>query len=88
MREIITGVPPFCSFYRHFKDHWYVVLYVAKDAMSGEQVVVYQAAYDNHEVFVRPLEDFMAKVGDRSIQEYRFMHLSELGLDLSAVHFH
>lgn len=52
--------------YRHFKGKEYVVIAVARDSETTEEVVVYQAQYDSPEfgpnqIWVRPLNDFCGK---------------------------
>lgn len=40
--------------YRHFKGNEYRVLYVAKHSETLEEMVVYQALYGEHGIWVRP----------------------------------
>lgn len=40
--------------YRHFKGNEYRVLCLARNSETLEQMVVYQALYGEHEVWVRP----------------------------------
>ena len=40
--------------YRHFKGNEYRVLCLARDSETLEEMVVYQALYGEHEVWVRP----------------------------------
>lgn len=40
--------------YRHFKGNEYMVLYIAKHSETLEPMVVYQALYGEHGVWVRP----------------------------------
>ena len=40
--------------YRHFKGNLYRLLYVAKDSETLEPMVVYQALYGDHGIWVRP----------------------------------
>ncbi len=47
--------------YRHFKGNEYLVLYVAKHSETLEELVVYQALYGEHGIWVRPLEMFLDK---------------------------
>ena len=72
--------------YRHFKADYYRVLMIALDSETpmGEplrEVVVYEALYGNHRIWVRPLELFTSKV-DKDIypdadQEYRFQLIED-----------
>lgn len=40
--------------YRHYKGNEYRVLYLAKHSETLELMVVYQALYGDHEIWVRP----------------------------------
>ena len=50
--------------YKHFQGNKYRVLYVAKHSETLEDLVVYEALYDNKlsKIWVRPLEMFLDKV--------------------------
>ena len=65
--------------YRHFKGNLYQILTIAKDAQSGEEMVVYQALYGDFSVWSRPLSEFMSRVDDDGSHEtagcYRFTHV-------------
>lgn len=75
------------EYYRHFKNRWYKVLYIAKHTETEEKLVIYQAMYGNEEVFARPYDNFLEKVPKEKEnptgQEYRFMSMQELGLNLN-----
>lgn len=45
-------------YYRHFKGGKYKVLAIGQDSESLEPVVVYQALYGDHKVWVRPKDMF------------------------------
>lgn len=72
MREVVPGKK-----YRHFKGKDYTVLMIAYDCEEPERkLVVYQAEYDDHKVWVRDYNVFASPV-DRekypdALQEYRF----------------
>lgn len=71
---------PFEKF-RHFKGNSYQVMALAKDADTGEDLVVYQAMYGDFTVYVRGLDAFMSPVDKEKYpdasQEYRFERMGE-----------
>ena len=74
--------------YRHFKGNIYQIRCLAKHSETGEMMVVYQAMYDTFQIYVRPLDMFMAEV-DRAKypdvkQRYRFELLQDMELSMSA----
>lgn len=48
--------------YRHFKGKLYYVMNIGLDSETLEEVVIYQAMYDDKKTFIRPLEMFLSKV--------------------------
>ncbi len=63
--------------YRHFKGNLYLVTGVAVNAgKGGELYVVYRALYEDCQLFVRPLEEFLSPVDRKKYpnakQEKRF----------------
>ena len=69
--EIKTG-----RIYRHFKGDYYIVIDTALNNEDERVYVIYRALYGDGQLFVRPLEDFTARV-DRTkypnaTQEYKF----------------
>lgn len=62
--------------YKHFKGNYYLVLGLAKDSETGEDVVIYRQLYDDCSLFVRPLKMFLEKVDKEKYpdveQVYRF----------------
>lgn len=48
--------------YRHYKGGEYEVIGVAKHSETLEELVVYRALYDEHQIWVRPLEMFLGEV--------------------------
>lgn len=71
MREIVIG-----GIYRHFKGDYYLVEQLAKDCETAETVVIYRQLYDQGELWVRPLADFLKEVDHEKYplvtQKYRF----------------
>ena len=62
--------------YRHFKGGMYRVEGTARDAGTGETVVLYRALYGEGGLWVRPMEEFLSEV-DRekypeAAQHFRF----------------
>lgn len=61
--------------YHHFKGKDYKVLYIAKDANTGEDIVVYRGNYGNCPVFVRPLRNFNDFVERNGYRGPRFQEI-------------
>ncbi|MBS4022291.1 MAG: DUF1653 domain-containing protein [Dethiobacter sp.] len=48
--------------YKHFKGKEYIVLHLARDSETQEELVVYKAVYGEEIVWVRPLNMFLEQV--------------------------
>ncbi len=71
--QLSTGV------YRHYKGNLYRVLHVAQHTETSEQLVVYQALYGDHGVWVRPLTMFQETVETQTGTQQRFELVKEEG---------
>lgn len=69
--EIKTGI------YRHYKNKDYRVLYVAVDAETKEEVVVYQAMYGEGKIWARPKKMFLEEVEVDGQKRPRFEFIAE-----------
>ncbi|AHM56326.1 hypothetical protein EAL2_c10280 [Peptoclostridium acidaminophilum DSM 3953] len=58
--------------YRHFKGNEYLVMHIAKDSETLQEMVVYQALYGERGIWVRPLEMFLEQVEVDGKKVYRF----------------
>ncbi len=64
-------------YYRHFKGGVYRFVGIAKDSETQEEMVVYQAVYGEHQMWVRPKEMFFGKVERDGRVMDRFTELGE-----------
>ena len=65
--------------YQHYKGHMYKVLGIAKHSETLEELVVYEALYENPEgkLWVRPKEMFLETVKVNGKIVPRFEYISE-----------
>ena len=72
------------KYYRHFKGNLYRLVGIAKDSETLEELVVYQAMYGDHQLWVRPKDMFFGKV-ERDGKEFpRFQEIPEPDLETAA----
>ena len=62
--------------YKHFKGDYYLVLDVVIDSETKEEMVLYQALYEDGKKYVRPLKMFLSETDHEKYpnvtQKYRF----------------
>jgi hypothetical protein len=71
MCEVIPGK------YRHYKNKDYKVLFCATHTETNEEVVIYQALYEDLRIWARPKKMFMEKVEVEGQLIKRFKLISE-----------
>ena len=63
--------------YRHFKGREYRVLYTATHSETREPMVVYQALYGDHGIWVRPASMWNEEVTRDGVTYRRFTYVEE-----------
>lgn len=67
--------------FRHFKNKEYIIITLGKDSETGEDVVCYQALYDDKKYWVRDAKMFFSVVDHEKYpdveQIYRFEKISK-----------
>lgn len=64
-------------YFVHFKGGLYKMLGIAQHSETLEEMVIYQALYGNHEIWVRPKTMFFDKVMHDGIEMDRFREITE-----------
>lgn len=65
------------KYYRHFKNGKYIVLAEGQDSETLMPVVIYQALYGEHKVWVRSKEKFYGTVVINGVELLRFTEITE-----------
>lgn len=65
--------------YRHYKGNYYKVIGTAKHSETLDELVVYEALYDNprSKIWVRPLQMFLDEVTVKGKKLPRFEYMEE-----------
>jgi len=63
--------------YRHYKGNEYEVIGIAKHSETLEELVVYQALYGDHDLWVRPLKMFTEEIEVNGKKIPRFEYIGE-----------
>ncbi len=70
--------------YQHYKGNYYKVIGISKHSETLEELVVYQALYDDYGLWVRPLPMFYESVIVNNSSVPRFRFISKELVDLQA----
>jgi hypothetical protein len=63
--------------YKHYKGGEYEVLGLAKHSETQEELVVYRALYGDHDLWARPLDNFLENVMVNGQEVKRFEYVGE-----------
>ena len=64
-------------YFQHFKGGLYKLLLIAKDSETQEPVVVYQAMYENSQIWIRAGKSFFSQVNINGKEVPRFRELTK-----------
>jgi hypothetical protein len=64
--------------YQHYKGQKYKLIDFARHSESLEAMVIYQALYGDHGIWVRPLDMFIENVEINGVSKARFQLLEEI----------
>ncbi|MGH1541769.1 MAG: DUF1653 domain-containing protein [Arenicella sp.] len=61
--------------YQHFKGNFYEVIDIARHSETMQEHVVYRALYDDHGLWIRPLEMFVEQIerDGKTLQRFRYI---------------
>ena len=71
--EVLPG-----HYYRHFRGNVYQVIGIATHTETKEKMVIYQAQYGEHGLFVRPYKMFAEEIKPQQYPEATQKHRFEL----------
>lgn len=76
-KRVVKVEPTYPKYYRHFKGGKYKALMEGKDSETQEPVVIYQALYGEHGIWVRPKAMFYEHVEREDYKGPRFTEITE-----------